>query len=134
MSHWSQPYVGIPYIPGVYDCADMCAQVCKDIFGKKVDIPRHSQTDTEKLSALFDEHKNDYLESVISPRDGDIALMLSGKQLNHIGIFFKLNQGQYILHNHRAIGSVVVDSVLRLRARGLRIEGYYRLKNDNPRT
>lgn len=125
--HWSDKFVGIPYIEGRYDCADMCAQVEKVIFDKDLVLPQHKPDTDGEASEMIDKGIEELAVKTDRPKDGDLVLMRSSGKLNHLGVFFRIFATEYVIHNHRTIGAVIVNRISDLRRRRIQVEGYYRL-------
>ena len=63
MAHWTDAYIGLPYILGEQDCAAVVARVQREVFGRAMAMVHQRNQDifgclTDKeqasLSALFD--------------------------------------------------------------------------------
>lgn len=126
MRHWSDRYLGRPYIEGEYDCAELCRQVLYAEFGRMVAIPVERGTIPHGLSAQIAAHRDDLARRTLEPREGDGVLMRGRGRVNHLGIFCRIDGEPWVLHAHKGAGQVVRSRVRDLAGQGLPVEGYYR--------
>lgn len=122
--HWSDQYVGMAYVDNEFDCAALAALVRAEVFGQPVDVPTERaglRAGTRTISDL----KEKLADPVVSPMDGDAALMCCGR-LYHVGVVCIIAGRTWILHNLRNAGQVVRHEVRELAQNGLKLEGYYR--------
>ena len=125
---WTDSYVGRPHTPE-FDCAELCIEVERDHYGRSVSLPnrlfyekgQNRNSDIKHVLSLF--------EPIEKPIDGDIVLMMSAKSLNHVGVYVVLNGKPYILHCIENSGTVL-QTVPNVSKYKLRIQGYYRLKDE----
>jgi len=102
-AHWSEGYIGLPYIPGAHDCAHLVERVQREIFGRAVAVPaERSGWRSRELSAQIAEaapglaRRRTGEPQAWDPRavlqeqddacDGDPVLMIGAGRLNHIGV------------------------------------------------
>lgn len=130
----AQRYVGTPYVPGEFDCADLAAQVQREVFGRAVALPVHrarpagARGQAREILGLRDA----LAEPIDLPADGAGALLWEpdgeeGQDLRlwHIGTVF-LHAGEvWVLHNSAKLGSAALHRLSDLKRWGLRLEGYY---------
>lgn len=128
IQHWSDTYLGLPYIMGEFDCANLAANVQREIYGREIALPRDRAHNLFDISAQIDDLKSDYAERTESPQDGDAVLMIGRGRLNHIGVVALINGECWVLHAMRNAGQVVRHRVRDLAAVNLTVEGYYRWK------
>jgi len=89
-------YVGLPYVPGRYDCADLVIQVAREVYGRSVTL------------------------------HGDGVLLSRGlARPTHIGIVAYLAGEPWVLHNDDCWGSSILTRVRDLRAAGWTLHGVY---------
>ena len=132
-AHWSDKYLGRPYLRGEFDCADLVVEVARAEFGRVVALPSHAEGVrardeqierlTGELGRRLDRAAGDVWD------DGDIALMKSaGRRLSlghHIGVVAVLPLAVCVLHCQAGVG-VVRHPIDFLAARQLELTGIYR--------
>lgn len=137
MKHWSDKYLGLPYVEGSFDCADLARLVQKEVFGRDVAIPGSrdyfGKRGSEKLQAMQGQiaselEKGDVAVPVAEPQEGDAVLIFARGYLEHIGVYCTLNGEPYVLH---ASPGRAAKQVIRSRLRGFTnfgytVEGYYK--------
>lgn len=124
MAHWSERYVGMPYKPGEFDCADLVVLVQREIFKREVSLPsEHAQHPAGRARQILD-LRNDYARPTAQPKEGDAALLITRGRLQHIGVLCLVGAQRWVLHNAEGAG-VVMHSVPMLAAHGYSIEDYY---------
>lgn len=124
MTHWSDAYLGRPYLRDSYNCADMAIEVQQREFGRALDVigahPAGGLAQAEAVEAAIGER----LRRVDSPVDGDVVLLRSKGQLRHLGVYCAIGGGM-VLHACRRAG--VVRTALRdLPAIRMEVAGFYR--------
>lgn len=129
MAHWSDAYVGLPYIPGEQDCAELVARVQREVFGRAVTVPRERAGGPFGASAQVSAGARDLAEPVEAPVDGD-AVLMQVRGLWHVGVWFELAGEGWVLHALRRPGQVVTHRMRDLPAAGIRVEGFYMMKCD----
>lgn len=132
MSHWSETYVGLPYVIDEFDCTHLLQKVSEEVFGKVVPLPQERQPTVFGLSDQVARHKNHYFEPIEKKQaeDGDIVIMITNKRLNHIGVYFNKGGVDYVLHNLRNTGSVAAHKIRDLARINLQVEGYYKFREE----
>ena len=125
-SHWTQDYVGLPYIMGVGECGHRAALVWRERFGFDVDAgPAFGDMDAaQKLirAALA----SGAWAPTQHPAEGDAVLMWKGPRVAHVGVWVAPG---HVLHCTRAEG-MVLTPVEDLPAQGFRIFGCFRHQDD----
>lgn len=127
LGHWSDAYVGRPYVRGEQDCGHLAAAVAREVYGRDVRLPEARPRNSAELSDLVARLRADHGERVAQPAEGDAVLMLCGARW-HVGVFLRLAGEDWVLHNLKGVGSAVRTRLRGLEALGLRVEGYYRWK------
>lgn len=132
-AHWSDKYLGRPYLRGTFDCADLVVEVARAEFGRAVALPRHAEgvrardRQIEQLTGALG-RRLDWLAGE-TLQDGDIVLMkAAGRRLSlghHIGVVVALPLALCVLHCLAGVG-VVRHSLDCLAARQLTLTGFYR--------
>jgi len=143
-AHWSEGYIGLPYIPGAHDCAHLVERVQREIFGRAVAVPaERAGWRSRELSAQIAEAAPGLARRRADPdtaHDGDPVLMIGAGRLNHIGVLVTpLGQPVAVqptalrdavaecsvLHNFIRARQVVLTRVRDLPRWGLELEGVY---------
>lgn len=135
MAHWSDKYVGIQVIPGVFDCASLAEQVQSEVFGREVRLPTDKAQEEDGVLAKFRTRtaqingvKETYVERTNSPKDGDAVLIQTRGYRQHIGTLCYIADDVWVLHTDDRAKQVVRSRAREMAIRGLIIEGYYRWK------
>lgn len=133
MGHWTDQYVGLPYINDEFDCVHLATKVQNEVFGKSIQIPVAREEHIFKLSKQIEEHMNTYYEEVPKEeaQDGDLILMKCKGRLNHTGVYCVIDGVPYVLHNLRSIGSVALHRIRELDKHGMIYDSVYRVKAGN---
>jgi len=133
--HWSDKYVGKPYVAEVYDCGEMAREVLQREFHRIVLIPSDrnyaGKEGREKIKAVAKQilHERDRVGYRTSdPTDGDGVLMFSGSKMMHVGIYCIINGEPWVLHCAERPAQVIKTRVRELEPRGFKLEGYYKWK------
>lgn len=128
-----QRYVGTPYELGVFDCADLVAQVQREVFGREIALPAHrhrplgAAAQRREIASLRDE----LAFAVAVPFDGCGALLFEPgpfAPLWHIGTAVQHAGETWILHNSEKLGSAHLHRLTDLQRWGMRLEGWYAWK------
>lgn len=128
MAHWSEKYVGRPYVPGEYDCAELAMEVARVEFGMAVDMLSERAIGVREQSEQIDMMQADFAQPTDDPHDGDPVLMRCRGLLAHVGVLCVIGGERYVLHAMRNAGMVCLHPMRRLRDVNLQIEGYYKWK------
>ena len=126
--HWSDDYVGKPYIRGEYDCLSLVDDVSRNVFGQKI---ADNEERAERLAEMSDQIR-ERIENYVHPideaeaEDGDVLLIKCKGRLNHTGIFTVINGVKYVVHNLMNVKSVVIHRLRDLEKYNMEVEGYYR--------
>lgn len=128
-THWSNKFVGKKYIDGIYDCGDTVEDIQNVVFNRGIILPAREGTTMSILTEQLQAEKDNYAKKVDNPFEGDVLLMrgISGR-LNHIGVYFRTGNTDYVIHNIRTLGSVVITPIRKLKVFGFIPEGYFRWK------
>lgn len=134
MSHWSENYVGRPYVEKQFDCGELARTVQREVFGKDVAIPTERRYEELKGRSRFEamtsqiaEEKDTYARRTETPEEGDGVLLAYRKNYWHIGVYCFVNGEAYVLHAADGkVGMVVMNKIRELAGRGYVVEGYYK--------
>lgn len=130
MAHWSEPYIGEPYVKGEADCARLLCRVRREVF--KLPVPDQAEVDRAASRfgrlAQMEEGVEAFGREVDLPQDGDAVLMLCRGRPSHIGVFCLVDGERCVLHAVENLGMVVLHRLRDLPKCQLMIEGFYRWK------
>lgn len=123
-----QAYVGMDYVPGQFDCADLAVLVQREVFGRAVHLPTHPQGTATQRAAIL-RHRDALATRVDVPFTGCAVLFNATNQKGdvvwHIGTS-ALHKGEvWALHNSYETGGVRMDRLQDLLRWGMALEGYY---------
>lgn len=134
MFEQAQRYVGTPYVPGEFDCADLAVRVQRELFGREVALPVHRDrpAGTRGQAREIMRLRDTLADRVNIPADGCGVLLWeptgeAGHDLRlwHIGTVF-LHAGEtWVLHNSERIGSAALHRLFDLQRWGMRVDGFY---------
>jgi cell wall-associated NlpC family hydrolase len=130
MAHWSEPYVGLPYVRGAADCARLVCQVRTEVFGGTVP----DEVEAERALSAYGRFQQmaqgveNYGYPVSAPREGDVVLMRSRARPSHVGVYCVVDGEPAVLHALEKPGQVILTRLRDLPRVCLSVEGYYRWK------
>lgn len=131
--HWSEQYIGKPYVEDVFECGDLAALVNREQFGREIRLPTErpyrGKKGHERYQAMTEqlaEVKDDYGVRTDDPEEGDAVLLLSRGRMAHIGVYCWIASEAWVLHCASNARQTVLHRVRDLYLQGLAIEGYYR--------
>ena len=125
--HWTDAYVGRPYVPGAEDCAYLAATVQREVFGRAVVLPAERPNNLAEGAEMIARLQADHAVRLEAPQEGAVVLMRRGNLARpwHVGTYFEQAGEAWILHATRSAGAATVVRVRDLPRFGLQIEGYY---------
>lgn len=130
MAHWSEKYIGQPYILGINDCARFAAKIKRTEF--QFDVPDEIDIDraASRLGRIgqMEDLVSAYGEKTESPIEGDAVLMLCRGRPSHLGIYCIVNGEPCVLHAMENAKMVVLHKIRELERVFLKVEGYYKWK------
>ena len=121
-SHWTQAYVGLPYILGVGECAHRAALVWRQEFGFEIEPPPAYGDMAVAQSHIEAELAKPEWCRVRRPQEGDAVIMWKGERLCHVGVWVAPG---HVLHCTRKDGMVLTPED-ELESQGFRVFGYVR--------
>lgn len=128
MSHWSDAYVGLPYLPETGDCAALAERVAREVFGKVVGLPvSHASTYREQAKQIL-ELQDSYAVRIDAPKDGCPALFIGRGRLCHIGVMCLIANEWWVLHADQSAGSVLRQRLRDVTRIHWKLEGVYEWK------
>lgn len=123
--HWSDVYIGEPYIPETGDCAALAERVAFEVFGKSVCLPTtHALTYREQATQIMGLRES-YAEQIPSPIDGCPVLFIGRGRLCHIGVMCWIADEWWVLHADQSAGSVLRQRLRDVTRLHFKVEGYY---------
>jgi len=126
--HWSDKYVGLPYVPDTGDCAALAETVAREVFGKTIGLPvSHARTYREQAKQIL-EMREDYARPLPAPRDGCPALFIGRGRTCHIGVMCWLANEWWVLHADQSAGFVVRQRLRDVTRIHFQLEGFYAWK------
>lgn len=130
MAHWSEAYIGEPYVRGDADCARLLCRVRREVFGLPVPAAAEIERAASRLgrAAQMADGVDAFGVPVNDPEEGDAVLMLCRGRPSHIGVFCRVDGLRCVLHAMENHGMVVLHRLRDLHRAGLDIEGFYRWK------
>ncbi|MBD3610517.1 MAG: C40 family peptidase [Gammaproteobacteria bacterium] len=125
MEHWSDQYIGLPYISCEQDCASLAVRVLKEQFNKDISLPASRAQGLRGQSQQIINLKDDYATPTQKPNEGDAVLIYSRGHLSHIGVYCELENTPWVLHAMKNAGSVVRHRIRELPKLGLELGGFF---------
>ena len=125
MAHWTDAYVGQPYVKDQQDCAYWAERILRERFGRTIALPADRAQGLRPRSRQISAEKDRFTRPTTTPAEGDAVLMLMRGDLYHIGIYAKVNGEPQVLHADEGFGSVVLTRIRELAMHSIRLEGYY---------
>ncbi|MGB3290923.1 MAG: hypothetical protein WBA83_16750 [Burkholderiaceae bacterium] len=123
--HWSEKYIGEPYIPEVADCAVLAVRVAKDVLGRDIALPVSHAATIRAQAKQIDELKDDYAVCVDAPIDGQPVLLIGRGHSCHIGIMCWVANEWYVLHANQSFQHVTLQRLRDMTRMDYKVEGYY---------
>lgn len=126
--HWSDKYVGLPYVAETGDCAALAERVAIAEFGVFPNVPSSHASTLRDQTAQILEHRDELAERVETPTDGCPALFIGRGRLCHIGVMCWLAHEWWVLHADQSAGAVIRQRLRDMTRIHFRLEGYYKWK------
>lgn len=130
MSHWSEKYIGRPYVMGEADCAKLLSDVRREVFSlpvpSEVEVAR-AESRLGRVGQMTD-LVAEYGQKTEAPIEGDAVLMICAGRPSHIGVYCLICGIEYVLHAMENAGMVVLHKITDLNKFLLKVEGYYTWK------
>ena len=127
MGHWTEKWVGRPYVPGEFDCADLVKAVVEEVRGVYIPLPSDREWRGLPPDALRDLSR-EYAAQTMRPQEGDGVLMrIVGNRRSlgsHIGVYSEVAGSPWVLHSIEKLG-VLFTPVSHLVRLQLEIQSYY---------
>ncbi|WP_427183616.1 hypothetical protein ACL598_17505 [Bordetella bronchialis] len=123
--HWSDKYVGQPYVPEVGDCAALAAKVAREVLCVDCGLPESHATGLWEQSAQVLANKDALAQRIDKPIDAQPALFLARGRLAHIGVVCLIGLEVWILHADQSAGAVVRERLTKMTQYRYVLEGFY---------
>lgn len=127
-THWSDIYVGEPYLPQVGDCAALAVRVSFEQFGIKAELPLDHATKLRDQAQQILDLKDDLAVKIHEAQDGCAALFITRGRICHIGVMCWIQSEWWVLHADQTVGFVVRQRLRELTRLHYRLEGFYKWK------
>lgn len=123
------PYLGRPYVPGRYDCADLVVDVAREQLGLEVALPGRAAS-LRARDAQIETLTTALAHPVDTPAEGDVVLMRAiGRRHpvgRHVGVWVHPpGHPPHVLHCAAGAGTCLHPAA-GLDARGYEVTGVYR--------
>lgn len=126
MAHWTDRYIGKPYIAGVADCMNLAEQVANEVLGIYPGIPASHETSLRGQAKQLAELKWNYARRVDAPIEAQPVLFVARGRFFHCGVAAIIGGETWVLHNDQSAGMVVCQRMRDLTRWAYSLEGYYR--------
>ena len=128
--HWSDAYIGRPYVLGESDCANIVCDVHCDVFNQTLpdDIEKDRGASVYARFVQLKDGIEEYADPTDSPVEGDIVLMMCKGRPTHVGVYCIVDNEAAVLHAMRNANMVVRHRIRDLSRVNLFVEGYYKWK------
>lgn len=123
--HWSDKYVGEPYISETGDCAALAERVAREVFGKAVGLPTCHATTYREQAKQINELQDSYASRIDVPKDGCPALFIGRGRLCHIGVMCWIANEWWVLHADSSAGFVIRQRLRDITRIHWKLEGVY---------
>lgn len=129
-THWAERWIGRQYDENGHDCAALCCDVRREVFGGRLPPAAATLRADSRLqrSRQIEQAIAEMLHPTESPQEGDVVLMKSAGRLEHVGVFCRIGGDDWVLHALFNAGHVVLHRLRDLAAQGLKAEGFYAWK------
>lgn len=124
--HWTDRYIGKPYIAGVADCMNLAEQVANEVLGIYPGIPTTHETSLRGQAEQLDRLKADYAERVDKPIDAQPVLFVARGRFFHCGVVALIGGETWVLHNDSAAGMVVCQRLRDMTRWAYVLDGFYK--------
>lgn len=134
----AQQYVGLPYVLGEFDCADLAARVQWEIWGRRIALPtvRARPGGARGQAREINRLRDAVADPIDKPVTGCGVLMFEpdGSENTapnwHIGTVFMLAGEVWVLHNSEGMQGAALQRLADLQRFGLRVDGFYAWKEQ----
>ena len=126
----AQEFVGLPYVAGEFDCADLAVRVQRVLFCKDITLPAHEQGRAGQVQQI-ESLRYDKAEAIANPENGCGVLLARADAQGlvwHIGTVFLEGGEAWVLHNSQHLKSAALQRLGHLKRSGFTVEGFYKWK------
>lgn len=128
--HWSDTYIGEPYVAGDADCARLIARVRQEVY--KLPVPNDVEVNraASRLGrmAQMSDLVEMYGQCTDTPEEGDVVLMMCRARPSHVGVYCIVDNEPCVLHAMENAKMVVRHRLRDLHKVLLTVEGFYKWK------
>ena len=125
--HWSDRYVGLPYIPEIGDCAALAARVAREVLRIDCGLPTAHAGTLRAQAEQIRKYQATLAADSPKPLDGQPALFVGRGRTCHIGVVCLINDQVWILHADQGSGFVVRESLAGMtQPHRFQLEGFYK--------
>lgn len=126
----AERYVGIPYLEGEFDCADLAARVQWELFDHVIELPVHRARPVGSSAQAREIHKRrEALATQIDAAVTGCAVLMfepgPTAPIWHIGTVFLSEGVVWVLHNSAALGAAWLQRLPDMQRQGMRLDGFY---------
>jgi hypothetical protein len=128
--HWSENYIGDPYVLGAADCARLVSRVRREVY--KLPVPNDVEVDraASRLGRVgqMGDLVEMYGQRTDKPEEGDVVLMICRARPSHVGVYCIVDNEPCVLHAMENAKMVVRHRLRDLPKVFLTVEGFYKWK------
>ena len=128
--HWTERYIGAPYVPNEADCARLLCRVRREVFDR--DVPQEAELERAASRLGRVAQMRDAVELLgmptQNPQEGDAVLMFCRSRPSHIGVYCVIGGEPCVLHAMESARQVVLHRLRELDRVNLSVEGFYAWK------
>ena len=125
MAHWTDRYIGKPYIAGVADCMNLVERVANEVLGIYPGIPTSHETSLRGQAKQLAELKWNYARRVDAPIEAQPVLFVARGRFFHCGVAAIIGGETWVLHADSMIGMVVCQRLRDMTRWTYQLEGFY---------
>lgn len=126
--HWSEKYVGDPYVPGIADCAALAAKVAREVLRIACRLPDVHARGLRSQASQIQACKDEVATRSAVAKDGHPALFIGRGRTCHIGVMCWIADEWWVLHADQTAGFVVRQRLRDLTRVHYQLEGFYAWK------
>jgi hypothetical protein len=123
--HWSDNYIGQPYIPEENDCAAFAKRVALEVLGIDVSLPTPHASTIRAQAAQIHAYQETLATRIDAPLEGQPALFLARGRACHIGVMCWRAHEWWVLHADQSAGAVVCQRLRDMTQIKYQLEGFY---------
>jgi len=130
MTHWTEAYLGRPYVAG--GCLLLFMEVQLARFGRKVEVGAVPATLLGQVRAFKRGSKALRWAVVSEPKEGDGVLLGLAREPHHVGTYVDMGSGPRVLHSLEGQGSACPSLAALHQLGGFNVIGFYRPSAECP--